>query len=317
MLSNSQVVNRDQTLQRPSIGLALSGGGARGLAHIGVLKVLEREGIPIDCLAGTSMGGVIAAGYAAGMSPQELEREAMAKTRLRQLLHLADPRLPNAGLLRGQRLLEYFESHVGKCTFADLERPLALVAVDLNAGREVVLIEGSVALALRATTAVPGLIMPVELNGQRLVDGGVLNNLPVNAAKQLSADVVVAVNVEPDPQRGSGGWVGDYRWLPEGLSRTLTVLDEAARLMLATIQEDRLNQHPPDILIHPHLPSGVNLLVGYSRVAELIATGECAAEEALPDIRRILHTPLGQRVDSHLRISRSDSLNSLSHKPAR
>jgi NTE family protein len=140
--------------------------------------------------------------------------------------------------------------------------------------------------------------MPVELNGQRLVDGGVLNNLPVDAAKQLGADVVVAVNVEPNPQGGSGGWVGDYRWLPEGLSRTLTVLDEAARLMLATIQEDRLSQNPPDVLIHPHLPSGVNLLVGYSRVAELIATGEHAAEEALPDIRRILHTRNTQPLDS-------------------
>ena len=312
MLNNSQVANRDQALHRPSIGLALSGGGARGLAHIGVLKVLEREGIPVDCLAGTSMGGVIAAGYASGMSPQELEREAMAKTRLRQLLHLADPRLPNAGLLRGQRLLEYFESQVGKRTFADLERPLALAAVDLNAGREVVLCEGSVALALRATTAVPGLIMPVELNGQRLVDGGVLNNLPVDAAKQLGADVVVAVNVEPDPQRGSGGWVGEYRWLPEGLSRTLTVLDEAARLMLATIQENRLNQHPPDVLIHPHLPSGVNLLVGYSRVAELIATGERAAEEALPDIRGILHTLPARPSDSRPRMARPNSLNSLS-----
>lgn len=125
--------------RRPRVGLALSGGGARGLAHIGVLRVLEREGIPVDYLAGTSMGGVIAAGYAAGMSPDDLEQEALNVTRTRRLLRLIDPVLPNGGLIRGQRLLAYFEQHIGRRTFSDLRLPLALVAVDLNTQREVVL----------------------------------------------------------------------------------------------------------------------------------------------------------------------------------
>jgi NTE family protein len=172
-------------IHKPRLGLALSGGGARGLAHIGVLKILAREGIPIDCLSGTSMGGVIAAGYAAGMSPMDMEREAIATTRLRKLIRLADPGIPDPGLLRGQRLLEYFESLLGKRTFAELEYPLALVAVDMIARQEVVLSEGTVSLALRATTAIPGLISPVETDGMQLVDGGLLDNLPVDAVRNL------------------------------------------------------------------------------------------------------------------------------------
>lgn len=285
----SNVQNSDfRNRPKPCVGLALSGGGARGLAHIGVLKVLEREGIPVDRLAGTSMGGVIAAAYAAGMRSQELEREALGITRLRRLLRLADPGLPDAGLLRGQRLLEFFESRIGKRTFADLERPLALMAVDLNTGREVALREGSVVLALRATTAVPGLFAPVEINGQSLVDGGVLNNLPVNAARELGAELVIAVSVGPDPNGRAAGWIGDYRWLPQGISQTLLMLDKAARIMISRIEAHILEQHPPDVLIRPQIPAGVNLLVGYSRARELITAGERAAEEMLPEIRGIL-----------------------------
>ena len=106
--------------RRPRVGLALSGGGARGFAHIGVLKVLEREGIPVDCLAGTSMGGVIAAAYAVGMSPAEIERQALLMTRWRKLVSLADLGLPRRGLFRGDRLLAYFEQQLGQRTFADL-----------------------------------------------------------------------------------------------------------------------------------------------------------------------------------------------------
>ncbi len=287
-MNNSQETNWDHQ-RRPCLGLALSGGGARGLAHIGVLKVLDRERIPVDFLAGTSMGGVIAAGYASGMSPSDLEQEAKATSRLRRLLRLADPGLPNAGLLHGQRLLQYFESHLEQRTFADLERPLALIAVDLNTRREVVLLEGPVALALRATTAVPGLLAPVEVDGQELVDGGLLNNLPVDAVQHLGAEIVIAVDVGPGPNEPYGRRIGEYRWLPVGLTRTLAILDETVGLLMAAAQEEKHQLHPADVLIRPHIPSGVNLLMGYGRVAELIAVGEIAAEAALPEIQLFLH----------------------------
>ena len=276
--------------RRPRIGLALSGGGARGLAHIGVLRVLEREGIPIDFLAGTSMGGVIAAGYAAGMSSDDLEQEALAITHTRRLLSLADPGLPNGGLIRGQRLLAYFEQHLGRRTFSDLRLPLALVAVDLNTRQEVVLREGPVALALRATTAVPGLLMPVEMNGWRLVDGGVLNNLPVDVVREMGTEVVIAVDIWPTRDAGIGRWIGNRRWVPEGLSATLKVLDDTLGALMTAAQEHKLRQFPPDVWIRPDIPIDVNVFAGYERAAELTAAGERAAFEcAVVKTRRMGH----------------------------
>ena len=267
------------------VGLALSGGGARGFAHIGVIKALERAGIPIDCLTGSSMGGVIAAAYACGLSPEELEEEAGSISRIRQFLRLADPGIPNAGLLRGQRLQAYFENRLGKRTFADLDRPLALVAVDLNSRQEIVMREGPISVALRATTALPGLFMPLEMDGMRLVDGGVLNNLPVDVARMMGAKVVIGVDVEPDPEDIPGSWETRSRWMPSGLARTFVVLDQTTRLMMRVIQEAKMQQYPPDVIIRPILPSGINVIAGYKRVAELVAAGEKATEGMLSEIQ--------------------------------
>ena len=275
-------------VRRPSIGLVLSGGGARGIAHIGVLRVLEREGIPVDYLAGTSMGGVIAAGYAAGMSPLDLEREALAATRKRHLLRLADPSLENGGVNRGQRLLAFFKQELGERTFSELRLPLALVAVDLNSHQEVVLQNGPVALALRATTSLPGLFMPVEMNGWRLVDGGILNNLPVDVVRRMGAEMVIAVDIGSPPKAGIGYWIGNQHWIPGGISTTLKVLEDTLSTLLITIQENKLRQFPPDVLICPDLPININAVVGYDRVSELVSAGECAAKSHLGEIKSLL-----------------------------
>ena len=272
--------------RRPRLGLALSGGGARGLAHIGVLKVLEREGIPVDCLAGTSMGGVIAAAYAVGMSPAEIERQALLMARWRNLVSLADLGLPRRGLFRGDRLLAYFERHLGQRTFADLTTPLALVAVDLNTGQEIILQEGPVAMAVRATVALPGLLAPVEMDGRRLADGGLLNNLPADVARQMDAEVVIAVDVSP--KRGEIR-LNHSRWAPEGVADILQVLGESVGIMMNAINEQKLRQARPEILIRPDIPAGVNAVAGYNRADELIGAGERAAEAALPRIRAQMH----------------------------
>ena len=284
-ISNNQ---ENEQKSSPRVGLALSGGGPRGLAHIGVLRALEREGIPVDVLAGTSMGGVIAAGYAAGLSPEDLEKEALATARIRRLLRLIDPGLPEAGLMRGQRLQAYFEEIIGPLTFADLKISLALVAVDLNAQHEVILTEGPLSLALRATISVPGLFTPVEIDGQRLVDGGVLDNLPIDAAKHLGADVVIAVDVESDPNKCLEDRINGYGKLPNGLASTLAIVDEVSQLMMRTIKENNMRRNPPDVLIRAIPPKEVNIFAGYARVRELIEIGEKAAEEAMPEIRKYL-----------------------------
>jgi len=272
---------------RPSVGLALSGGGARGLAHIGVLRVLEREGIPVDYLAGTSMGGVIAAGYAAGMSSYDLERESLAITRKRQMLRLADPGLPNGGLIRGQRVFDFFRREFGEKTFSELLVPLAVVAVDLNTHQEVVLREGQLAPALRATTSLPGIFTPVEMNGMRLVDGGVLNNLPIDVVSKMGAELIIAVNIGLS-QDSIGQWIGNHRWVPEGIANTLEVLDDTFYALRIAGQRNRLQQFTPDVLICPELPANVNAIVGYGRVKELITIGEQAMEDHIAEIKTLL-----------------------------
>jgi NTE family protein len=284
--------------QEIRVALVLSGGGARGIAHIGAIKALERAQIPIDFLAGSSMGGIIAAAYACGLSPDEMVQEAgelsrvrqFLRLRVRQFLRLADPGLPDAGLLRGQRLQAYFEERLGNRTFEQLERPLALMAVDLNTRKEVILQEGSVSVALRATMALPGLFMPLEIDGMRLVDGGLLNNLPVDVAKKTGAKIVIAVDVSPDPEDIPRSWETESRWLPGGLARTFVILDEATRLMMKVIQEAKLEKYPPDVIIRPNLPSGVNVLAGYGRITDVVEAGENAVEDLLSDIQAQLHS---------------------------
>jgi len=275
--------------RRPKVGLALSGGGARGLAHIGVLKVLEREGVPIDYLAGTSMGGVIAAGYAAGLSPQYLEQEALRMSRYSQLARLFDLCLPGAGLVEGKRVREYLAQHLGERTFADLKIPLALVAVDLISGDEVVLREGSVVDAVRATISLPGVFAPVRLDNRMLVDGGILNNLPADVVRRMGAEVVIAADVsiplEALPE------VPDDEGRPLPLTQvplTVLTLRRSLGVMMAHMQAQRLARARPEVLIQPNLDRAVTLLGGFNRAAEVIAAGERAAEAVLPRVRQLL-----------------------------
>ena len=271
----------------PKIGLALSGGGARGLAHIGVLKVLEREGIPVDLLAGTSMGGAIAAGYAAGLNAACLEQEALRLSRWRNLLPLVDRSLPGLGLVRGERVRDYLASQIGEMTFDQLRIPLALVAVDLLSGEEVVLQSGMVADAVRATISLPGVFAPFPLDGRLLVDGGILNNLPSDVVRRMGAEVVIAVNVSADAElppyevpEGNGRLA-----LPEVL-QMMTSLRRVVSIMAHQMADYRLAQAQPDLVLRPRLDLGITLLGGFPRAREVVAAGEAAAEEAVPRLRQ-------------------------------
>ncbi|HEY42802.1 MAG TPA: patatin-like phospholipase family protein [Anaerolineae bacterium] len=267
-------------LRRPVVGLALSGGGARGLAHIGVLKVLEREGIPIDCLAGSSMGGIIAAVYAAGVSLTELEAEANRMARLRELVKLVDLLPPRRGLLAGNRLRAFLSRFVDpSLTFHDLHLPLALTAVDLLSGEEIRLDEGPVIDAILATCAFPGVLPPVASNGHWLVDGGLLNNLPVDVVRNLGAEVVIASNVTPDSvQENPLEAPETLRLLPDFLwdsYRAITLLGRALTRM-------RIVDARPEVLIQPPLPSDIGIFSSFPRAGEIIETGEREANRCLP-----------------------------------
>jgi NTE family protein len=271
---------------RPVVGLALSGGGARGLAHIGVLKVLEREGIPIDCLAGSSMGGIIAAAYAAGVTVAELEKEALRMAKLRELVKLVDPLPPRRGLLAGKRLRAYLTRFVDpSLTFRDLHLPLALTAVDLLSGQEIHLNEGPVIDALLATCAFPGVLPPVASNGHWLVDGGLLNNLPVDVVRSIGAEVVIASNVTPESVRENPLEAPEtLRLLPDFLwdsYRAITLLGRA-------LTRIRIVDTKPEVLIQPQLPPDIGIFSSFPRATEIIAVGEREADRCLPRMSEAL-----------------------------
>jgi NTE family protein len=250
-------------MQRKRLGLALGGGGARGMAHVGVLRVLEREGIAIDCIAGTSVGSVVGAIYAAGLRSDRL-MEAALQVRWRQIGRLVWPR---QGFVSFDRLESYVVDMIGDVTFADLEIPYAAVAADLAAGEQVVLREGRVARAVRASCSVPGIVTPVEVNGRLLVDGGVINNLPISVVRGLGADVVIAVGLGAPP--------GSY---PRG----------AFQMGMAAIDSLLIHAADDPATADVHIPipvRGLGSLVRTSRRHRFIALGRQSAEAALPAIR--------------------------------
>lgn len=275
--------------RRKRLGLALGGGGARGLVHIGVLKALQEASVQPDCLAGVSMGGLIAAAFALGISPEEMERLAGELVQTRKLLSFIDPSLPRRGLVKGNRLLAYFEEFTQGRTFEQLRIPLTLVAVDLNSGHEVHLNKGSLAEALRATISVPGLIAPFEKDGQRLVDGSLLNNVPVDVMTAMGAEVTAAVSVYTPGDKASvwkmlqetpviSGMVGDL----------IGVLGDSLDLLIQEQRMHKLNKATPDFLIQPAIPKGVSVVSGYDQAAELVQLGKDTALRMMPDILKAL-----------------------------
>lgn len=271
----------------PVVGIALGGGGARGFAHIGVLKVLEREGIFPRLVAGTSMGGVIGAMYAAGLSAAQMEAEAIKATRRRaDMIRIIDVNLSQTGLVRGARIYDYIADVIGLETkFSDLRRPLSMVAVDLNTGREVVLNSGRVADAVRATISVPGVFKPVEIGSLRLVDGGMLNNLPVDVVRTMGADVVIAVDVLPSfTQNVPGEPPVVVPLQPRRVLRAYRDLWHVVMIMTSAATEAHLQLSPPDVLLRPRLALDIDVLMGFNRHRDAIAAGEAAAEAALDQI---------------------------------
>ncbi len=256
--------------------------------------MLERDGIPVHFLAGTSMGGVIAAGYAAGLGVAYLEEEAVRMGRLRNLANLIDRSLPAQGLIEGLRIREYFARQLGEITFAELRIPLALVAVDIVRGEEVVLEDGAVADAVRATISLPGVFVPFRMNERLLVDGGVLNNLPADVVRRMGADVVIAVDVSARPE----GWprltgIEKRRLLPTQVGLTVETLQRTVGIMERQLATEKLLAARPEVVIRPMLDSDINLVSGFAQVADCIAAGESAAISALPVIRPALRPGSG------------------------
>lgn len=177
--------------KKPAVTLVLGGGSARGLAHVGVLKVLERERIPVDNIVGTSMGALVGAAYSAGMPIKDMEARA-AKFSVNKLL---DMTVPKMGLLAGNKLEASIKELIGGKTFDDCRIPMSVVTTDIETGDEVVHQKGELLKVIRASCSWPGIFNPVRIDGRLLSDGGIKNSVPTKIAKALGAEYIIAVDV--------------------------------------------------------------------------------------------------------------------------
>lgn len=268
-------------IRKPTIGLALGGGGIRGLAHIGVLRVFEKERITISCLSGTSMGGAIAACYAAGVPLEQLALEAERLGNLTRLIELVDRTFHLfSGLFTNSGIQKYLARLLGEHrTFESLHIPLALSTVDNLTGREVVLQSGDLLTAVNATMALPGVVAPVPMAGMLLSDGGTLNNVPADLVRSMGAELVIAVNVSPAVHE----LFINNRLVPAAA----TAIWRANNIANAQITAAKLRRACPEVLISPELDRKIKTLAGFRFAREVINAGERAAYRAMPELHAI------------------------------
>ena len=197
-----------QSKEYQKVALVLGSGGARGLAHIGVLKVLESQNIPIDLIVGCSIGAIVGGAYASGLPVRRIEKIAR-EAGLRTAGRIMFPSLPSSGFVDGRRVEEFIEGIVGNPLIENVTIPFAAVATNFLNGEEIVLEEGPLAAAIRASTSIPTLFKPARIGNRLLVDGGLVNPLPVDVAFDMGADLVIAVNVTPNVEylRREGGFM--------------------------------------------------------------------------------------------------------------
>lgn len=188
---------KNKKREKPKIGLALGMGGARALAHIGVIKVLEEAGIKIDFIAGVSMGAMIGAGYAANLKIEEIESIAL-ETDWKMLFSLVDLGFPTKGLIDGSKIEKFITSHIGDTKFSDTRIPFAIIATDVEKGERIIFNEGSITKAVRASLSIPVFFKPFKYDGKVLVDGGLTDPVPVKLVKKMGADFVIAINTFVD-----------------------------------------------------------------------------------------------------------------------
>lgn len=260
-----------QQHERPKIALVLGGGGARGFAHVGVIRELEAEKIPIDLIVGVSVGSLVGALYAESADSFDLEWKAF-QIEKKDIFDLSFFPIQKS-LAKGDALREYLDRHLRSRNIEDLKIPLAVVAVDLKTGSRVIFTRGPLKEAVRASTALPGVFEPIPWGEKLLVDGGVLGNLPPDVAEDLGADVIVGVNIA----KGRSEFQADS-------PGPLAVILESIGIMGDELI--RLNRARFDVLIEPEV--GSVGLMDFDHKKELMEAGRQAARKEIPKIRTLL-----------------------------
>jgi len=254
-------------LRAPRIGLALGGGAARGFAHIGVIQVLEEAGIRPDLVAGTSAGSLVAALYASGKDGAELARSALAMDESA----IADWSFPGRALLRGEALARYVREQTGGRTIEQMRLPLGIVATDLDSGAPILFQRGDTGAAVRASSAVPALFQPVKIGSREYVDGGLVSPVPVRFARQMGAELVIAVDISQPPD---GAPTGDL----------MKMLLQTFSIMARSINQFELRD--AELVLRPRLDGIAG--TDFSARQRAIQAGREAALAALPALRERL-----------------------------
>jgi NTE family protein len=252
--------------KRPLVGLALGGGMARGCAHVGVLRELERNDIPIDLIAGTSVGSLIGGAYAAGLSPDQIEQMALTIS----WNDLGRVTISKLGFYNSERTEDYIRKHFPVTEFEKTRLPFGAVATDIQTGKMVIFTEGSLPLAIRASCAMPIFYTPVMVNGRMMVDGGLVGHIPASVARLMGADLVIAIDVN-----------SQHLPIPPP-THLFTVMSQALSVMGRTAVQYLYAD--ADIVIRPQIdqvrPDDL------SKAAEMIAAGEEAARRVIDKIKR-------------------------------
>jgi NTE family protein len=304
------------SIRRPVIGLALGGGAARGFSHIGIIRTLLAHGIVPNVVVGTSIGAVVGGAYAAGHL-DTLEEWARS-LQPRNILSYLDVRLNGSGLIGGDRLASQLAAAIGPTLIEDLPLKYASVATEIRTGHEIWLTHGRMVEAMRASYALPGIFSPVLVGDRWLVDGALVNPVPVSAARALGAEIVIAANlssdvfthsttvyshgapagapeavIDPVPKRGFGKFFSPERTVKReffgsgGRPGISSVMVDAFNIMQDRITRARLAGDPPDLLISPRV--GKVGMFDFHRAEDLIAHGARAAERAIDSIQEAIH----------------------------
>lgn len=257
-----------QAKPKAVVGLALGGGASKGFAHIGVLKVLKANNIPVNVVTGTSAGSIVGSLYAGGMSPDrlELEAEILGKT------DLVDLTLSTTGFIKGQKLQDYINRKVNNRPLQNLPLKFAAVATDLESGKMVAFNRGNTGQAVRASVSIPNVFQPAVINGRNYVDGGLSAPVPVTAAKNMGANFIIAVDISAKPAKLSEAGFFSY-------------LDQSLNIMSAAALQNELGK--ANVVIKPKVQH-LGAVGGFDQKTQAIKLGEQAALAALPEIKQKL-----------------------------
>lgn len=280
-------------LEKKKIGLALGGGGARGFAHIGVLKILEKYKIPIDFISGTSIGALIGALYSAEPNAKKLEKECL-ETDWKKLF---DYTISREGLIRGEKIEKFLEEKLDNLQFSHLKIPLFVTSFDIENKQEIIFNKGEVAKAVRASISIPGIFVPVENNGKILVDGGITDLIPTEILKKEGANIIIAVNVDsvrekkPTLKEEAFSKIATRK-----IPGMISLVSKSLQVMEAEASKAELNSDKADLVINLNLENVSTF--DFSSLKKTIRKGELETNKSIKQLKSLTTpSPLKQLLD--------------------